>query len=223
MCSHPSESNAKTSVIMLPATPRTVRYHGKMLQIMGYHDARDGIPPLADLKVTTDEVLAHLNTIQQGSVVFRVADGSYAVNFNPRGEEIINLTVKTVQGKGIVVETPMAREFKLFSTDGRQLIGLQPIPVVKAFTSDLEDFNPGATHAIIRDAWRWPDDTNTLDFDHESIEFRAMLQLKFVSKGLGFQNKCMTYTCCTVAELAVFLDTFLGTYIWDSICEGAAV
>jgi hypothetical protein len=201
---------------MLNAASRTVKYHGRTLQFMGDHNRRDDIPAPASLRLVADEVLGHLDKIQPGAVVFNAPLGQHDVKIT-YGETSTEFTVKT-SDQGIVVKTPMAFLKPALSASGRRLFEMVTIPRVADFTSELESMMEGAVDDIVAGVWKWPDDSCTLDFEHESSEFGVMFQLKLVSEGTGYKNKYMTYTCCTVAELAVFIDTFLDTYVWDSIC-----
>ena len=183
---------------------------------MGDHNRRNDIPAPASLRLVADGVLGHLDKIQPGSVVFNAPLGQHDVKIT-YGETSTEFTVK-ISDQGIVVKTPMAICKPMLSASGRRLLGWEITHGVADFTSELESAMEGTVDNIVAGVWKWPDDSHTLDFEHESREFGVMFQLNLVSEGTGYKNKFMTYTCCTVAELAVFIDTFLNTYVWDSIC-----
>ncbi len=162
---------------------------------MGFHRASAGAfrAPAAVLASRAEEVLRHLEGIQAGSVTF--AEGERRVRV--RGA---CLSVRCVEGEGIVVRAPLqaAREFA----------GGGPVG------EHMED--------IIADRYEWEDAEDRTYECGQGGEGGLMYQIEFVSSGPGPDRKHMVYRCSTVAELACFLDEFLGTYIWDSICQGRA-
>jgi hypothetical protein len=187
----------------------SIEVFGAPMQLMGYHLGWRKPPPLAELERRCEEVLSALEAIQAGSV---------SSSGEPGGERYVclggSLTLRCVEGEGIVARMPMA--------DPAYRGATLRTPRVNGLVEAFGGGGPisGVMEDILKDAWEWDGD-RCYEFG-QGGEHGLMYQLEFTSEAPGPQHKHMTYRCTTVAELACFLDEVLGTYAWDSICARAS-
>ena len=167
--------------------------------------------PLSELEARVLEVLGHLETIKPGCVSLAEAGSGLAheVRFSHRRVRT-QLTVLCVAGEGIVVKTPLS------VYEGPAL----RTPKVAPAVWDFAGAGPVGDHLleIIADAYTWAAPGKTKIYEcGQGGDCGLMYHLEFVCEGPGPSHKHLRYRCSTVAELACFLDAFLGTYTWDLI------
>lgn len=189
---------------------RVMEVFGKTVQFMGHHTLSGPRTPMAVLNERLSNVLAHMETIVPGSVgLAPTGSGMPHQIALSRGGVDSSLSLQCLVGQGIVVYTPLSVE------TGVQLRTPRVAPAVKSFIGG--DPFLGVVEEIVQGVWEWEEPEYV--FGQED-EYGMMYQLAFVNQAPGANPKCLMYKCVTEAELACFLDAFLGTYIWDSICEG---
>lgn len=183
---------------------------GQTVQIMGHHAIHGAPTPMYVLNERLVAVLGHLQTIVPGSVMLAPPGSGlpHQIAFS-HGRVNANLDLQCVVGQGIVVHTPLS------VYRGMRLRTPKIAPAVDSFVGG----GPigGVMEDIVMDEWE--SDEPQYCFG-QGDELGMMYQLEFVSNAPGPDHKYLVYKCKTEAELACFLDAFLGTYIWDSICEG---
>ena len=188
-------------------------FHREYMQISGNHGAMGPYrPSMAELDETARSVLQHLSAIKPGSVTLAAAGSGLAheVDFSHEGVAA-RFTVQCSGDQGIVFRTPLS------TYEGPALRTPKIAPAVEDFAGG----GPVSFHMEELLADRYDLEGRLAYSMGQGGEHGFMFQLKLVSEAPGPSSKYMVYQCTTTAELACFLDSFLGTYVWDAICAEA--